>query len=238
MTPKYISGNRTAEDILRAYHQKLEEQKNKTPRQEPRKVAQAEVKDLRGHIYIPKIDLYVAKEKTLHGKDWHQSHAELHKQGMQMLTIPQFIEFVKYLKLEPRNQEYQKILDEILTVRDPMRAEWLDADFKVVNGTLHANYSHRTINGKLQPQNSEPLDAYLMEDKTPGINLDYWLNNATAQGLPPKNTPKGNLWYWHPRNDNNSVARFIALSVGAYLYCGSEPQYSDSALGVRVAKIK
>ena len=193
----------------------------------------AETPELKGYVYIPSINLYVAKEKILHEKNWYDTHQELHKQGLQMLTIPQFILFINYLKSSPSNQEYQNILDEILTVRNPWRSEWLDADFKVINDKLNINYNHRTINGKLKPQNSEPLEECLMQNKTPGIDLDSWLRNPTKQGLPRKDVKDGGLYYWCPMSDNNSVARFVANSDRAVLNCDWDPQYSNSGLGVR-----
>jgi len=156
---------------------------------------------LDGYIYIPSTKLYVAKERTLNGKSWYEAHRQLHNQGLQMLTIPEFIEFIKYLKEGYQDRkEAKQILGEILKVREPTRGEWLDANFKVINDRLCINYNHRTINGELKPFNSEPLEDCLMENKLPGIDLDYWFNNPTKQGLPKKNTSKGKIWYWNPRN--------------------------------------
>jgi len=189
------------------------------------------VPSLDGYIYVPNIKLYVSKERTLNMKNWYEAHEELHKQGLQMLTIPEFIEFIKYLKQNP-NQENDKVLDEVLTVRKPWRFEWLDANFKVINKKLHINYNHRTINGELKPLNSEPLEDCLMEDNVLGIDLEYWLNNPTKQGLPGKDTPDGKLYCWCPMKDNNSVAGLYADSVGAILSYCLNPILSGSALGV------
>jgi len=203
-----------------------------------------DVPSLDGYIYVPPINLYVAKEKTLHGKDWYQTHKELHKQGLQMLTIPEFIKFIKYLKGGIRHPRYQdreeakQILDEILTAREPLRGEQLDASFKVINGELYINYNHRTINGELKPGKSEPLEDCLMKDKGPGIDLDYWLKNPTKQGLPRKNTPGGKLDYWFPLGDDNSVAGLYVNSHEASLSCCWGPGSPDSRVGVRAAKIK
>ena len=192
-------------------------------------------------------DLLVCMEKTHHNKDWYKTHEALHKEDSLMLTIRQFVDFINLLKTgkgfngkgnKVDKATLDKILDKILTVRSPWRAEWLDADFKVVNDELYINYNHRAVNGELKPQNSELLEECLMKDKTPGISLGYWLKNATKQGLPPKDIPNGKLYYWFPRKDNNSVARFGADSGGAYLDCGRFPRSSGSALGVRAAKIK
>ena len=123
---------------------------------------------------------------------------------------------------------------EIAEVRDPWRAEWLDADFKVINEILHINYNHRTVNAELKPQNSEPLENCLMENKTPGIDLEAWLKNANRQGLPPTNIKKGSLYYWHPVN--RRVAWFDASPARVGLCCVGYPWDSGSALGVRLAR--
>ncbi len=192
--------------------------------------------DKNGFIYVPAIKLYVAKEKTLHGKDWYQTHKELHKQNLQMLTIPQYFEFIDYLKQNKNSiQEAEQILDEMLAKRDPGRAEWLDADFKVINKNLCINYNHRTINNKLTPQNSERLEDCIMKDSYVAIEFN-------KQGLPIKKSIDSsyiqdkNIYYWYPRSDNNSVARFYANSVRAFLDCDRNPSFSNSSLGVRVAK--
>ena len=129
------------------------------------------------------------------------------------------------------------ILDEIITKRAPYRAEWLDADFKVKNDKLYVNYNHKLVGNDLVPQKSELLEECLMEDKTPGIDLDNLLINSTKQGLPKKNVSSGSLYYWYPRSDNNSVARFNADSDRTWLYCDGYPSSSDGGLGVRRAKI-
>ena len=184
---------------------------------------------LSDYIYVPSINLYVAKQRTLHGETWPDTHEKLQSQGSRMLIIPEFITFVKYLKQGyPDRTEAESILDDILTARNPYRAEWLDADFKVVNEIPRINYNHKIVNGILQPQNSEPLESCLMKD----CKVD--LASFNRQGLPTK---KGNdLNYWFPRLDNNSVARFVANSGRAGLDCYGDPQNSDSALGVRRAK--
>src|SRR3989338_10910116 len=124
----------------------------------------------------------------------------------------------------------ERFYKEITEVRDPYRAEWFSDKFG--DNTI----THNIIkpDGTMQ-EVTEPVDG-LIEDKTPGINLDYWLNNATPQGLPPVNTPDGNLYYWKPVNGR--VAGFYADSVGVCLDCVGYPVNSYSALGVRAAKIK
>lgn len=188
--------------------EELEEQVQETPAQ------------LEGFIYVPSINLYVAKERTLQNSNWYKTHEELHKQGQSMPTIPQFIAFINYLRAHP-SQENTRIYNDIAEVRAPWRAEWLDAKFEDRNGVWYVHYDHKMQNGQPVAQSVERLENYLAEDRTPGIDLEYWLLHATRQGLPPANTPDGGLYYWHPRNEK--VAGFSAGSDRAYLYCGRYP---------------
>ena len=183
-------------------------------------------------IYIPSMKIHVAKERILFGKDWFKSHKELQSQGLYMPTIPEFIEFLKYVK-----SNNPDIYNEITEVRNPWRAEWLDADFKVENGKLHIKYNHQLKDEKLFSQYSEILDENtLMKNKTLGISLENWINNPTSQGLPKKDCSKGNLYYWYPRSDDNSVAEFSANSDRTYFNCNRCPSNGNSVLGVRAVR--
>ena len=82
-------------------------------------------------IYVPSINLYVAKERTHLNKNWKDCWTELKNQNYQMLKINEFREFLKYTK-----ENHKDIYDEITEVRNPWRAEWLDANFKVENKGL------------------------------------------------------------------------------------------------------
>src|SRR3989344_1918888 len=167
--------------------------KQESPHPEPVVKPAIELSD---YIHVPSINLYIAKQRTFQGKTWTDAHGELQYQDLRMPTIPEFIAFVKYLKHDYKNRaEAESILDDILTVQDPWRAEWLDADFKVINKILRINYNHRIVNGILKPMNSEPLEACLMKDH----RVD--LASFNKQGLPTK---EGNDFnYWFPRPDNN-----------------------------------
>ncbi len=218
-------GKTNYERVMRGENKKTEEQ---TP------IAQPTKKDLADFIYVPSINLYVAKQRTHFGKNWFDCHKELQKNNERMLIIPEFIEFLKYTKIN-----FPDIYKDITEVRNPWRAEWLDADFKVINEKLHVNYNHiLDKNGNLTPKNSELLNSNtLMQDKTPRINLENYLNNFhTHQGLPNKNVGPGDLYYWYPRSDNNLVARFFADSDRAVLGCYRYPSAAGSSLGVRRCK--
>jgi len=188
-------------------------------------------------IYVPSLKLNFIGERTLQGKNWYETHKKLQSDGKRMPTPFEFLEFLKYVK-----ENNQDIYKEITEVRSPWRANWLDANFKVINEKLHINSNHiLDSKGNLVRENSEVLDKNtLMEDRTPGISLeDYILENHTYQGLPNKNVKSGDLSYWLlkrdnwlSRRDNNSVAVFGAYSDGAYLSCKRGPASRYSELGV------
>ena len=182
--------------------------------------------NLADYVFMPQHNLYVAKEKTHLGSNWYDAHKLLHQENARMLTLREFADFL--LLLRSGDEELRRIYNEIAEVRDPWRAEWLDADFKVINEILHINYNHRTVNAELKPQNSEPLENCLMKD----CLVD--LGSFNRQGLPAREGSDFN--YWFPISDNNSVAGFIACSVWAILYCVGYPRSSYSALGVRLAR--
>lgn len=184
-------------------------------------------------IYVPSINLYVAREKTLLGENWFDTQKSLHSNEQKMLTIPEFKEFLKYAK-----ENHKDIYNEITEVRNPWRAEWLDADFKTQGKELIVNYHVFDENGKIVKK-SEVLDKNtFMKNKTPGISLENWLEDSTKSGLPKNLVKSGDLYYWYPRSDNNSVARFGANSGGADLNCCRIPSGGGSDLGVRAAKLR
>ncbi|MEK6850038.1 MAG: hypothetical protein AABX85_00505, partial [Nanoarchaeota archaeon] len=184
----------------------------------------------------------ISLERVHNGKNWFDTHKLLAVDKAYMPTIRQFVDFVKELKsgkaLNGKGQKIsgnivQSVLDDIFKLGN-YRGRWLDADFKVVGDKLHINYNH-TVNpqGQIVYGKSEPLiSSTLMTDRHPGIKLDDWINRATNQGLPPTDTENGDIWYWNPRSDNNSVARFSADSGRAYLDCGRYPTLTNSSLGV------
>ena len=194
--------------------------------------------DTSDFIYLPKSKIYISKERSHLGENWYESHKLLQEQELKMPTIPQFREFLHHLK-NSNNQEFLDIYKDITEVKSPWRSEWLDADFKVKDNQLYINYNHKLDeHGSLIPQNSEILDKNtLMKDKTPGISLESWINSDhTKQGLPNKEIKKGDLYYWNPRSDNNSVVRFNANVVRAILICSRSPSSSNSNLGVRAVR--
>jgi hypothetical protein len=186
--------------------------------------------DLQGYVYVPSIGLYVAKQRTHIELNWNQTHEALQNEALKMPTIPQFLEFLKFLQNGYQDRaEAQLILDDILAKRDPWRAEWLDAKIAKPGADLFYQYEHKIINNQAIPQKSEKLDSCLMED--------CWADifNGNSQGLPTRklgtNYEQGkNSYFWYPRSDR--VARFGANSDGALLDCDRNPANTFPSLGV------
>lgn len=224
------------------------------------------IKDNSNFIYVPSINLYVAKQRTHLGKDWFECHKLLQEKGERMLILPEFIEFLKCLK-SSNNQEYLEIYKDITKVGRSPRGEWLDADFKVKDNKPHINYNHILnynhidTNGILIPRNSQILDKNtlmqgrhicleyylignhnnLMHDIDISLE-DYLINNHTSQGLPSKKVKKvrsGSLTYWHPKSEisnDDSVVRFYADSCWVHFGCTRNPSVEGEGVGVRAAK--
>ena len=189
----------------------------------------SEMTDTKYFIYVPAINLYVAKESHLSQSTWEESWDYLECASKQMPTINEFREFLKHLMSQPDNEEYQTIFKRITS---SYGAEWLDASFIKENGTLYL----LTENNKRKTG----LERCLMEDQeNPRINLIDWvLNNHTNQGLPIENVNSGNLSYIKPGENNRSIAVWSAYSDysggnGARLDCHTIPNYSCNHIGVR-----
>lgn len=193
------------------------------------------VAEIKGYIYVPTIGLYVSKGRFLYDLNWYGAHRELHRQGLQMLTPRQFIDFILYLKQNKSSiPDAKKILDGLLIRKGRYRGEWLDAKFSEGEGRLCISYNHRVIKGKLIAQNKEPLEKCLMEDEDRKIDL----KSCNKQGLPTK---EGNdITYQCPVE--GCVARFFqAYGDGLYgdgLDCTAYADYPDLSIGVRAARKK
>jgi len=196
-------------------------------------------------------DILVAMDRTHQNTNWSQAWDALRNEDAFMLTIRQYVDFLNVLKsgkaydgngTQIPDSRLTELFNDITQIKSPWRREWLDAKFKNVSAgrtlgvipknELHISY-HVLDNGG-QRETSEKLDDCLMGDKTPGISMNYWLANATDQGLPQKNNDSGQLYYWHPRNGR--VARFGASSGRAGLNCGGDPDDRYASLGVRAVR--
>src|SRR3989338_721676 len=188
-------------------------------------------------------DLLVAKTLSHYGKDWHQSHEDLHQEGMFMPTLRQFVDFLNLLNSRKAfdgkgnkvsSNELETILKEITEPRDTLRVEWLDANFVNVDQVLHINYAHQIVNRELQPQRSELLwGCLLVENRLSHISLNDYLERATFQGLPPADVKSGSLNYCSPCSYRVATFEANNCRVGNILGCNSGSSTRNSSFGVR-----
>jgi len=125
-----------------------------------------------------------------------------------------------------------EVYKEITEVRRPWRAEWFSDRCNTQKKTMRVTYDVVNAQGALE-EVTEDLDPYLTRDKAPGIDLDDWLDRATAQGLPPEDVQRGSLHYWCPRADR--VGGFGADADRLGLSCDGDPRGSYAAVGVRLS---
>ena len=210
----------------RAAYRKFVEEGDKVPETSGEGTRTSQViPNKEGMIYVLSVNVYFAKERSHLGLNWNETYEALASEGKRMPTIPEFRNYLKYLSEDSDlNNGFQEIYDEITKVREPWRAEWIDAYFEKRKDGFYVLTGNKT--------KSEKLEDYLTSDKTPGINLDDWVygTNVTNQGLPKTKSKKGDLYYWYPRNER--VARFDASSAWAGLGCYRSPVGVDSSLGV------
>jgi len=127
-------------------------------------------------------------------------------------------------------EEKLRILyDEIVGVREPWRAEWLDAKFDEIGSGLQISYGH-VLDGNKQLKTGavEALEDCLMEGNYMSIPT------ANRQGMATKAVNKSELYFGYPVD--GTVARFIAYSDWAYLDCYGGPDVRNASLGVRAVR--
>jgi hypothetical protein len=168
--------------------------------------------------------------------NWKQALSLNLALGGRTLNPRQFADFLLLLKSgnavdgvgkRVSKQKLTNILKEIIEVREPWRSEWLDADFKYLNRKLWLYSDHKLANVSLDANYKKELENCLMEDVK--ISLD----SINEQGLPTKTGNDFN--YWFSREDNKSVAGFVANSDRALLGCCGNPASTNPSLGVRAS---
>lgn len=178
--------------------------------------------DLDKHFIKLPSGIYTARERIIFNKNWSQQNESLKKSGLGMQIPLEFVELLKYAK-----ENDEELYNEITQVRNPWRAENLDAYFERRKNGMYILTHNKTKAEKLD-------EDTLMVDRTPGISIESWLKNPTSQGLPRRDVEAGDLFYWYPRN--GAVARFVAGVGGAGLDCYGDPFYRSGSLGVRAVK--
>ena len=195
--------------------------------------------------YILLEDSIISIDKFHYNNSWYKMHELLHKEDSFMPNVNDFRMLLYLLKENKaryadgsliKKEEQIRIYNEITEVRSPLRGEYLDARFEKRKDELYLLSDHIVqSNNSLVPSAQEILHPEtLMKDRVLGISLEDYIRNLTPQGLPRNDVKKGDLYYWHPKNE--CVVWFDASSDGSGLDCYGNPQFSNSALGVRRKK--
>ena len=197
-------------------------------------------------------DLLISKSLSHHGKLWENVLGDLRTEGAFMPNLRIYHNFLNALisasdsntrLYDGRGKfiedcEALRLYRNITQARDNRipKSEFLDAYFRLTQeGKITVTYHKPRRGGGLELV-TEPLEDCLMEDRTPGIDLNSWLSEANIQGLPSRRIAHGGLDYWHPRQD--SIAWFKAGIDMTVLDCYGNPHFSDPTLGVRKVFIR
>ncbi len=234
---RLITGNRTAEDIIRAYELREQEQRKKAETYEeqyhPEKqeaepeptvptspASPIQVNDA-SYIILPSHthntysypDLLVAKARSHQNLEWNQAHQALHQQQASMLTIRQFVDFLAHLKARKvydgtGSKVAKADIKQLLEDILAQRAPWR-AEW------LDALFTEDNGIWKIKYGHQEKkgkLVARYHEPLEACIREDCYVNlfSANKQGLPTRKVSKQEIYYWQP--GNGTVARFLADS--------------------------
>lgn len=176
-------------------------------------------------IYVPSIDLHVAKERSHFNEDWNTAHDSLYKENSRMLTNWEFVQFLRHLRADPTDENKQTYED-IVEKRGSWRGEWIDGCFEKKEDGLYILTRDKAI--------AEKIEDCLMENMTHEISIDDWLGYPNPQGLPYSDVAPGNLTYWSPRP--GSAIQFTTTYFRTDFNCSRNPGFKSPSLGVRAAK--
>ena len=149
------------------------------------------------------------------------------------LLVPEFIEFVKYLRSPEGKSEItlaNDILNNILYPEGLVRGEYLDARFEKTNGLLYV-YEENIFSEDNVILGIKSVSSSNASSRK--IDFEDWLNQSTHTGLPCRDVLKGDLTYYVPQG--SCVASFYELD-GLRFDCVQETDYSEEALGVRAVR--
>ncbi len=154
-------------------------------------------------------DLYISTHliDTVSGWKWEEAIQFAFEKELYILTPREFVDFLDLLR--SGNQVYDgsgrqisadrisEITNEIFGGGRIHSYELFDTRYRNIDGQIHAVSANGYIDERVQGLDTKPLAPHLMGEKLQ-ISLDYWLANATEDGLPPVETPCGDLRYFAP----------------------------------------
>lgn len=96
--------------------------------------------DLKGYIYVPSARLYFAKERSLQGLNWTDTHKKALSEGLGRMPTPKETwGLISYAKSHLNDFQLRKIYDDILktTPENTWHGEWQNAKFSEDQGTMY-----------------------------------------------------------------------------------------------------
>lgn len=172
------------------------------------------------YLEVPSIGLAVYKKK-IPLSNFEDMKNKIHSDKKKILNLYEFAEFLKVAKEKDR-----KLYDEISQVRFPNEAELFDTKFWLRGNKMWIHSHKFTENGILIPDYKVLDSDTLMENKTPGISLEKWVNDHTKQGLPKNSIQEGDMHYWKPKD--GAIAMFH--TGGNWVLLDGSLNVSDSYL--------
>ncbi|MDP1695978.1 MAG: hypothetical protein Q8L29_03630 [archaeon] len=182
--------------------------------------------------------IYIAKELSLKGANWGDTHSELHKQSLFMPNPRLFMDYFLNVKnaaavnaplydgnrVQLAQSEVNELWDYLSSTNRPKGNcwTWLDAKYKQDAWFMESG----RVGASAIPV---PLSPHLVKD---GL-ADLAFNDeglATTESANRGYVQGENIYFYHPRE--NCVARFGAISNWAYLGCYGDPTDSLTSLGV------
>lgn len=194
-------------------------------------------------------DILISTRLKYFGQNWIDAHKKLKQEDSFMLTIRQFADFLKLLKLgiaynglgnKLEGYELDRIQDQVLI---PEQREWLDASFTITRNKV----SYMTLNNKIDPSdNLIPIFSQRLSENIRrslrSVDFEQWIRSKNKVGLPVKKQ-RGDLYVHALRN--NSVSYFSVFQyvvsnkstkpIG-YVLGNCDKSFSNPNLGVRSAK--
>ncbi len=165
-------------------------------------------------------DLFISMHllDKVRGWSWEEAIQFASKKDFCILTPREFVDFLSLLRSgktiydgngrEIHADRIHEITDEIFGSNRVYSYELFDTCYRNIGSQMHAVSANGYIDGRVEGLDTKALAPYKVAERQGDrqISLDYWLENATEDGLPPEIVPGGGLRYFAPAD--GCIARF------------------------------
>ena len=232
--PDRIFGKNTNEALERVLNGETQVSAPEQEQQNPTNVSDLKLK---GFFYVPHAGIWIAKKRSLDKESWNSTIKQIYEKGFdaegQRAEMPTPLEFMSGLiyALDNKNipnlteKERAEFLDDVLKTGD-YRGNHLNARFgdNVVETATIENGNLKWKSKPLEPCLGKNCYADIRKINSQGLLTTEATNQSYVQGE--------TTYFWKPVS--GCVARFVALSDWALLYCSGDAGLSDPSLGVRL----